>query len=228
MQGWLARWEMEQGNWDDAMRLATSVVEHPGIAATSRVTPLAVIGRLRARRGEPDPWGPLDEALELAREADELQRYAPVAAARAEVRWLAGEDDRIDEETSAVLELALARGDSWTAGDMCAWRRRAGVGPPPDRGLIAEPFALELDDPVAAAAWWTHDGWPWRSSRASRDPTDSPVPASSSSPPVRSRDRPAAPAHHRPRCLDQDCWIGRGPAAPAAAPQTSSSRGWSV
>lgn len=161
MRGWLARWEMEQGNWDEAIRLATSVVEHPGIAATSRVTPLAVIGRLRARRGEPDPWGPLDEALELARQADELQRYAPVAAARAEARWLAGQADRIDEETGAVLELALARGDAWTAGDMCAWRHRAGLGPPGDRGLIAEPFALELDDPVAAAEWWTRRGCPY-------------------------------------------------------------------
>ena len=48
---------------------------------------LTAIGLVRARRGETDAWGPLDEALALAEPSGELQRIAPVAAARAEVAW---------------------------------------------------------------------------------------------------------------------------------------------
>ena len=65
---------------------------HPGRRRGSRRS--TVLGRLRARRGDPDPWAPLDEALELARGTGEVQRLAPVAAARAEARWLAGETER--------------------------------------------------------------------------------------------------------------------------------------
>ena len=68
-----------------------------------------MLGRLRARRGDPDAWGPLDEALELARGTGELQRLGPVAAARAEARWLAGEDEAVAGETDAALALALER-----------------------------------------------------------------------------------------------------------------------
>jgi hypothetical protein len=64
--------------------------------------PLAVLGRLRARRGDPDPWGPLDEALQLARQTGELQRIGLAAAARAEAHWLAGDDEAVAGETDAA------------------------------------------------------------------------------------------------------------------------------
>lgn len=166
MTGWAARSEMDQGRWNAAVELATSVIDRPGAHVPSRVTPLAVIGRLRARRGEPDPWGPLDEALELARPTGELQRLAPVAAARAEARWLGGEHDRIAEETTAVLELAMELDDVWTAGELCLWRHRAGIEPPKDRDKLAKPFRLELEDPAAAAAYWTQAGCPYEAALA--------------------------------------------------------------
>ena len=68
---------------------------------------LAVSGRLRARRGDPDPWTPLDEALALA--GPELQRIEPVAVARAEAAWLSGDDDRVIAETDRIAALAGAR-----------------------------------------------------------------------------------------------------------------------
>ena len=39
---------------------------HPHVQARYRITPLMVVGLLHARRGDADPWGPLDEALDLA------------------------------------------------------------------------------------------------------------------------------------------------------------------
>jgi DNA-binding CsgD family transcriptional regulator len=86
-----------------------------------------------------------------------VQRLAPVAAARAEARWLAGEDDHVAEETEAALELALAHADEWSAGELCAWRRRAGSEDTVSLDALAEPFALELagEAEQAAERWWS-------------------------------------------------------------------------
>jgi C-terminal domain of 1-Cys peroxiredoxin len=45
IRGWRARSELEQGHWDAAGELATTVLEHPRVAAPFRITPLVVIGR---------------------------------------------------------------------------------------------------------------------------------------------------------------------------------------
>lgn len=158
-----ARSELIQGRWDAAVELATYVLEHPRTHARFWITPLIVIGLLGARRGDADPWGPLDEALELGCSTGDL---AYVAAARAEARWLAGSPERIAEETTAALELALARGDAWTAGELCLWRRRAGLDHEATAALPA-PFAAELGgDARNAAAMWTERGCPYEAALA--------------------------------------------------------------
>jgi hypothetical protein len=50
-----------------------------------------------------------------------------VAAARAEARWLAGQDSAIAGETDAALAMAVALSDTWLAGELQAWRHRAGI-----------------------------------------------------------------------------------------------------
>ena len=57
---------------------------------------------VRARRGDPDVWPVLDEARALSESTGELIRIAPVAAARAEVAWLAGHPDAVAAETDAA------------------------------------------------------------------------------------------------------------------------------
>lgn len=159
MTGWLARARLETGAWDAAADAADTVVRHPRVAVPSRITPLIVLGRLRARRGDSDVWSILDEALHLSTGTGEVQRLAPVAAARAEARWLGGEDDRVAEETEAALELALAHADEWSAGELCAWRRRTGSEDTVSLDALAEPFALELaGDAEQAAEHWRSIG----------------------------------------------------------------------
>jgi hypothetical protein len=41
---------------------------------------LVVVSLVRARRGDPDAWGPLDEALSISKPTGELQMMLPVAA----------------------------------------------------------------------------------------------------------------------------------------------------
>jgi DNA-binding CsgD family transcriptional regulator len=166
MAGWRARSQLEQGHWDLAAASATAVVELAGVPAASRITPLAVLGRLRARRGDPDPWAPLDEAAELALPTGELQRLAPVAAARAEAHWLAGDAAAVAADTDAPLELAVARQNDWAVGELCLWRRRAGIEETTP-AVAAEPFALELaGDAEGAASWWQTAGCPYDTAMA--------------------------------------------------------------
>ena len=110
-----------------------------------RITPLTVLGQLRARRGDPDSLVPLDEALQLAERTGELQRLGPVAAARAEARWLAAQDGAVAGETEVALAMAVAQADSWLTGELEAWRRRAGI--PAGRAAAADRGTV----PAAAA-----------------------------------------------------------------------------
>jgi DNA-binding CsgD family transcriptional regulator len=166
MTGWRARSELDQGRWQAAMASAMWVLGQPSVAVPSRITALAVLGALRARRGDPDPWTPLDEARELARRTGEAQRIVPVAVARAEACWLAGEPDRIAAETAEAMPLALARGGPWLAGALWVWRRRAGADVP--RGAqAAGPMRAELDgDARGAAERWTRLGEPYEAALA--------------------------------------------------------------
>jgi DNA-binding CsgD family transcriptional regulator len=136
------------------------------VTAPSRITALVVAGQLRARRGDPDVWEPLDEALELAQHMCEAQRLAPVAAARAEARWLAGEEEAIAGETEQALALASRVTHGWMAGELYVWRRRAGLHEPILRDL-EEPFRLELDGEFEAAAEaWSALGCPYEAALA--------------------------------------------------------------
>jgi DNA-binding CsgD family transcriptional regulator len=167
MSGWKARSDLDQSRWDAAAEAARTVLWRADVALPTRITPLCVLGLLRARRGDPDGWEPLDEALRLARATGELQRVAPAAAARAEALWLAGEDEPIREETDAALLLALERGDMWSIGELCVWRRRVGIDDAVALGDSAEPFRLELDgDWKAAERAWTAIGCPYEAALA--------------------------------------------------------------
>lgn len=172
MLGWLARSQLDQGHWDGAAESARIVLAYSSASATSKITPLIVLGLLRARRGDPGTWDMLDEAAGLARATGEAQRLAPVAAARAEARWLAGELGRVAAETDAALALAHAgRVPRWI-GELAVWRRRAGVAEPAP-APAAEPYRLELaGDSEEAAVRWSALGCPYEAAMARASASD--------------------------------------------------------
>ena len=143
MRGWRARVDLEHGRWDEAAAAATAVIERPRVPNASTIGPLVVLGRIRARRGDGDPWELLDRALALAEATGELQRLGPVASARAEAHWLTGRPDLVGTETERALALASRNGDAWAAGELVAWRRRAGIREELP-AAVAEPYRLEL------------------------------------------------------------------------------------
>ena len=161
MVGWRARVHFEQGDWDGAADDAELVLRHHNVSAITRISALAVLGHLRVRRGDPDAASMLDEARELAVQTRELQRIAPVAAARAEATWLKGDLEQVISEARTVLELAKDQNDPWLQGEFAFWMWRAGSGPETIEN-IAAPYALQMSGNWrAAAAAWREIGCPY-------------------------------------------------------------------
>jgi DNA-binding CsgD family transcriptional regulator len=167
-----ARAELDQGRWEEAADAAAAVLRIPRHSTIPRIVSLSVLGRLRARRGDPDVWPALDEAWSLAEPTGELQRIEPVAAARAEALWLEGRNDEVQAVTEAPLELAQRRRASWVAGELAYWRWRAGIEENVRPGA-AEPYAAQIGgDWSGAAERWGEIGCPYEAALALSDADD--------------------------------------------------------
>jgi DNA-binding CsgD family transcriptional regulator len=91
----------------------------------------------------------------------ELQRIAPVAAARAEAAWLQGNVEQCLAAARVGFDLALEHDDPWVRGELGIWMWRAGGLSHPLAGA-AEPFALQMaGDWQGAAALWARIGCPY-------------------------------------------------------------------
>jgi DNA-binding CsgD family transcriptional regulator/tetratricopeptide (TPR) repeat protein len=171
---WQALSHLYQGRWNEAADAAREVLSRPSVAAISRIMALIALGRLRARRGDPDVWPALDEALQLASQTQTLQRLGPAHAARAEAAWLMGDTARAEHEARAAWDLAVRHRHAWHMGELGYWRWKIGwkVGDAPPSGT-AEPFALQMaGDWCGAAKAWSELSCPYESARALSESDD--------------------------------------------------------
>jgi DNA-binding CsgD family transcriptional regulator len=167
LQAWQALMLVHRGQWSEGGALAASVLARAGTSTISRTMALLALGRLRARRGDPDAWAALDDALALSVPTHTLQRLGPVHAARAEAAWLEGDLVRTGEEARAAWDLAVAHAHPWHIGELAWWQARAGSPIELDTSAAAEPWRLLLDGGwrEAAAAWESLD-CPYEAARA--------------------------------------------------------------
>jgi len=161
-----SRSELDQGRWAEAADSAAYVLRDHRSSPIARVPALVSVGLVRARRGDPEAWPPLDEAHALAERSGELQSVAPVAAARAEAAWLAGQHQAVETTTAPAFQLAVQRRSRWLLGELASWRRRAGIQEqiPAE---VGQPYELELrGEWRQAAELWTGIGCPYEAAFA--------------------------------------------------------------
>ena len=114
-------------------------------STTPRILALVVLGLVRARRGDPGTWPPLDEAWALAEPTGELPRLGPVARRGPRPRGSTATATRVAAATEAHLERVAERASGcWFAGELACWRRRAGHRARTAAAGAAEPYALQL------------------------------------------------------------------------------------
>jgi DNA-binding CsgD family transcriptional regulator/tetratricopeptide (TPR) repeat protein len=164
-----ARLRLDQGDWAGAEQDARAALverEQRRQGGIRAVNALVALGRLQARRGDPDAAATLKEAAAVAFPAGELQWIGPVAAARAEHAWLHGEADRTAAEAATGLALAVEAGHPWFAGELAVWLWRAGASPEVP-AAAAEPYRLLVaGDWQAAARAWEALGCPYEQAQA--------------------------------------------------------------
>jgi DNA-binding CsgD family transcriptional regulator len=163
-----ARLQLDQGRWEEAGDSAAAVLRIPCSSISPRIEALVVLGLVRARRGDPGQWAPLEEAWALAEPTRELPRLRTAALARAEAAWLDGDREAVAEATKGVLRLAPERNWGSLAGELADWRRRAGLAELPAEG--AEPYVLQAAGEWARAAErWRQLGCPYEAALALAD-----------------------------------------------------------
>jgi DNA-binding CsgD family transcriptional regulator len=148
---------LHRGCWEQAAEVADTVLDHPSPPPIARMVPLVVLAMIRARRGDPEVWALLDEALSTF---EPTGWTLLICAARAEAAWLSGDQPQARIEARRGLDAATAHTDPWITGELARWACLAGGQCPPVRA--APPFALELaGDWAGAATAWEQLGCPY-------------------------------------------------------------------
>jgi DNA-binding CsgD family transcriptional regulator len=162
--GWLTTFAAEaalaQGRWAEAISTAAEILAWPADGLGQlRVTALVVTATARVRRGESGYRQLLDQAATVAQALPPTTRPAlQIAALEAEAAWLAGGGPPQIKEAVRSAEAAGPDATRWFAGDVEAWRHRAGLdcGDPAE---LPEPYRLEISGDVEGAArWWQERG----------------------------------------------------------------------
>lgn len=159
---------LHRGEWGRAGALAEDVLTRPGLGPLHRILPLITVALIAARRGQRSVGALLDEALGCS-EPNDFFRLGPVWAARAEVAWLAGDDDTARAEAhNGLASAAAVMADPWLVGHLRRWAHLTGGAP--EMAAVVDtvtPFRLEVSgDWQAAAAEWMRLGCPYDAAMA--------------------------------------------------------------
>ncbi len=172
IRAWIALIHVYRGDWSLAAEIAGKLVEIPALSAISAITSRTALARVRARRGDPEVWPLLDEAIEIALKADTLQRVAPPLLARAEAAWLEGDVETTLAEACKGYARAVERGHKWFAGEFLYWSWKAGAEFDAV-SHISEPYAMQIRGACRdAAEKWRAIGCPYETARALAESDD--------------------------------------------------------
>ncbi|HJR93869.1 MAG TPA: AAA family ATPase [Gaiellaceae bacterium] len=148
-----ARSQLDQGRWTEAAELATQVLEDPRESPWPQCEALRVLALVRARRGDPGAREALDRTSTVGLSPEEVSAVVDLAAAGAEVAWLASGD--VEAETATALEEARGRRAADDVARLSFWRRLAGLDAPDSTETWRE-----------SAEEWSHRGCPYETALA--------------------------------------------------------------
>jgi DNA-binding CsgD family transcriptional regulator/tetratricopeptide (TPR) repeat protein len=150
-----------QGSWDEAERRLRRLLERTEDPGANLVNPLAFLGRILARRGDPEAAPLIDRSWRLAAATGEDQKMAIAAGARIELAWLSGDDAAVRRIGAELLELAVRAQHRYLRAEILRYLRRVGEPVEPFDGCLA-PFAAGIEgDWAAAAEGWARIGNPY-------------------------------------------------------------------
>jgi DNA-binding winged helix-turn-helix (wHTH) protein len=150
--------QLSTGSWDEAEAALRDLVDRPGEPGLMRPMATAMLARLLARRGRDGAGRLLARAVADVTGSDEPHLVGPVAAAVAELHWLAGSGD-LPAFVRDAYDLARRRGHLVSQGELATYALRCGQGLPrgdePDPAVPPGPWgpALAGDHQRAADGW---------------------------------------------------------------------------
>jgi ATP/maltotriose-dependent transcriptional regulator MalT len=159
------------GRWSDATEEIAVVLRDPFASDINRAGVLYLLGRIRARRGDPAAKEPLDEGLGIALRCDEAQYIGAYRIARAEAAWLAGDVNAAAAEVRATLPLADLL-DLPMCRDLALCAQRAGVAWVPEDVTDEPTRCIVAGDHRALAQFWHASGCPYDEADALADSDD--------------------------------------------------------
>jgi DNA-binding CsgD family transcriptional regulator len=151
-----------RGRWSEAETKACEVLENPAGNDNAKLVATTLLGRLMARRGEPEAKRRLFDGWERALRADEIQRTGPAAIALAEYSWIGGNlDQTIFPRLREVLADCIDRDSPWIGGELAFWLHLVGeIDQLPE--MTPEPYRLSIaGDWESATAYWEERGIPY-------------------------------------------------------------------
>jgi len=141
-----------QGRWDETLLLGRAIVararEH--LSPVNRLNPLQGVGRVLARRGDPEGAQMLEEALGLARPLGASDWLCDSLIGVIELAWLTGDEAGARQHATTAVTL-LASLDPDFTGEASIWARRVGV-PVTVTDRLQEVHALAMSGDHQAAA----------------------------------------------------------------------------
>jgi DNA-binding NarL/FixJ family response regulator len=163
----------QTGRWHEVEEISAEPLIGERSSPINRITFLVPLGKVRSRRGADGVWECLDEAAASSDSLDEPSYGAFVRSARAEARWLAGEQDAAKDELERAASYAASCPTERPNVAVLRWRMTGEVGPEADD--LPPPHAAELKGDVhEAARLWDDVGRPYDAAMALLGSNDEP------------------------------------------------------
>lgn len=149
------------GNWDDAETRLRGQVGTDQDPAAVMVLPLALLGRLLARRGDRAAGELIARSWEIATRTRQIHRMAVAGLAVIEQGWLTGDVEAVKTVGERVQVLARVAELPYAYGETLRYLRRIGVPVQPFDGCPPGFAAGIAGDWETAAAAWAQAGNPY-------------------------------------------------------------------